>query len=298
MTDQEKIFVKIIEKTNFELLEERSKNNKKDKVKMFLNSIKTANVIFAIKRILGLKKNNNNERNFEDVIYTLQSDENKKIAVYTCITGEYDNVCEPLIKESNCDYYLFTNNEKIKSMNWQIKEIPDNIKKLDNNILINRYIKMHPYELFPQYDYCIYIDGNITIVSTISEFTNRISKNTGLAFHTHYNKDCTYDEIKTCEIVGKGNVKKLKEQEKKYRKEKFPEHYGLFECNVIISQISNKKGENILNKWWDEFKNSSSMRDQICLPYSLWKSGYKCSDIGIIDKNVFLNPKIRINKHL
>ena len=33
----------------------------------------------------------------------------KKICVYTCITGNYDNVHEITNKEKGLDYYLFTN---------------------------------------------------------------------------------------------------------------------------------------------------------------------------------------------
>ena len=36
----------------------------------------------------------------------------ERIAIYTCITGGYDSVIEPLFIPDNCDYYLVTDREK------------------------------------------------------------------------------------------------------------------------------------------------------------------------------------------
>ena len=93
---------------------------------------------------------------FENVYDT----RNKKIVIYTCISGNYDDICVPKIKENNVDYIMFTNNEKIKKNNniWTIENIPENVAKLNDNVLINRYIKMHPHKLFKDYDISIYID--------------------------------------------------------------------------------------------------------------------------------------------
>ena len=39
---------------------------------------------------------------------------------------------------------------------------------------------------------------------------------------------------------------------------------------------------------------SGSGRDQLALPYIIWKLGYHMSDIGSLGNNLFLNPKFRI----
>lgn len=298
MNDED--ILNVIEDLNLIYLKKMNNSKKRNNLKLIINSIKTFNFSFAIKRLLKKRNENAIEKPKKINPILINSKNNNRVAIYTCITGNYDNVCEPYIIESNCDYYIFTNNKKINSKVWKKKDIPYEMQNIGGDILINRYIKMHPYELFNEndYDYAVYIDGNISIISNISTFCDNTSNKTGLAFHKHYNKTCTYDEMKTCEIIGKGNCKKIKMQEKKYKKEGFPKNYGLFECNVIVSNLHNSIGKEILNNWWSEFEKSSSLRDQICLPYSLWKKGYKSSDIGIIENNVFLNKKIRINKHI
>ena len=305
MNDSNNI-INIIENLNYIYLLENNKHKNIDKKKLIINTIKTLNFQYAINRLLNKKnKIDHYAKQNNDIIPLFLDNNKKRIAIYTCITGNYDKPYIPYVIESNCDYFLYTDNvkdnEHLKVGNiWQVKNIPDNILKLKDKVLINRYIKMHPHELFgdSQYDYAIYIDGNISIVSNISSFCDKVSSKTGLAFHKHYNKKCAYDEIKTCEIVGKGNLKDLKNQEKKYKKEGFPINFGLFECNVIVSDLKNKISSEVLNNWWKEFISSKSMRDQISFPYSLWKNNYDANDIGIIENNVFLNKKIRINKHL
>ena len=44
-----------------------------------------------------------------------------KIAVYTCITGNYDNLLEISEKSDKIDYICFTDNKNLKSASWKIK---------------------------------------------------------------------------------------------------------------------------------------------------------------------------------
>lgn len=98
-----------------------------------------------------------------------------KIVVYTCITGNYDNPLPPLFCADNTTYVLYSNSIK-SAEGWITKKIPKEIQKLNNDILINRYIKTHPHELFLEYDYAIYIDGNIRSISDLSGFINKINR--------------------------------------------------------------------------------------------------------------------------
>lgn len=226
-----------------------------------------------------------------------KSDKEYKVAIYTAITGNYDKVLEPLFIPQNCRYILFTDNQNIKSDKWEIRPIPEKVKKIKNNILINRYIKMHPKEFLEEFDYSIYIDGNVKTVSDLTTMIGEINDKTGLAIHRHYLRNCIYEESKVCALLRKGNVKNLKEQVKKYKQEGLPNNYGLLECGIIISDLKNPKSEEILNKWWEEFIQSKSNRDQIALPYVIWKNGNSIEDVGNLGDNLYLNSKFRVEGH-
>ncbi len=269
-----------------------------------LNYIRRLNIVAIIKMFSQRRKNKIEDKKlkvykkWDYTEYDERELQDKKIVVYSCITGDYDNILEPVYIPNNIKYVLYTNSEKVNSINWEIRKIPENIKKINNNILINRYIKMHPHELFKnEFDYSIYIDGNIKTISDLSPFINQINNKTGLAIHRHYARDDVYMEVDTCILYKKGNKEKLMNQAQSYKKEGMPTHFGLLECNVIVSDLKSESAKAILDSWWDEFIKSESFRDQISLPYIIWKMGYKIKDIGCLGYNVYKNPKLRRVSH-
>lgn len=221
----------------------------------------------------------------------------KKIAIYTCVIGNYDNIYDPLYVNKNCDYYLITDNANLNTSVWTKKIITqDVIEECNNNpFLINRYYKMHPHKIFNDYDYAIYIDGSIEIVSDLSDCINLINENVGIALHEHRSRSCIYKEYVACKTLKKGNLKKLKIQINDYKNHKFPENYGIAECGFIISELNNKIAISIFDNWWQEFKNSESLRDQIALPYVLWNMNIKMNELVTLGNNIFQNPKFIVH---
>lgn len=220
-----------------------------------------------------------------------------KVAIYTCITGGYDEISEPIFKNNEYDFFIFSE-KKIKSKIRRYKSIPNEIKALNNNTLINRYIKMHPFDFFHDYDYAVYIDGNVCIASDISPLI-KVSKHgeTGFAMHKHVLRDCIYDEAEICKMYGKGDSIKLDDEIKRYKQDGFPKNYGMLEATIIIFDLKSKICKKIMDNWWKEFIFSESYRDQIALPYILWKNGYSMSDVGNLGNNLYRNPKFHIQSH-
>jgi hypothetical protein len=250
--------------------------------------------------LYNLLKRNKHELEYTiDKLFLKQEDLtwHPKVAVYQAVIGNYDDLkSAPVLDSDIYSFFLFTDSNN-EYANWKKKEISEHIRNLSNPILINRYLKMHPYELFPDYDFAVYLDGNIQIISDIRPMLRQVSPATGLAIHTHSRRNCVYDESKICIRIKKGNRKKINTQMNKYRKEGFPCHWGLFECTMIICDLKNEIGERILSSWWEEFLSAESLRDQLSLPYILWKNGYKKEDIGNFFINIFKNPKLCWHNH-
>ena len=219
----------------------------------------------------------------------------KKYAVYTCITGNYDLIKEPIVKFPNMDFFVYSDNE-IKSENWVWRKIPDQLRQLGNT-MINRYVKFHPKELFPDYDYAIYVDGNVKIVADIRRLTECTESTSGIAMFNHCLRDCLYEEAKSCILYGKGNKKEIGEQVEKYKKQNFPAHFGLKEATVIFSDLNNNNAANFFENWWKELYYSKSLRDQIALPYSIWSAGFDISSIGCLGTNVYHSNFFRVYPH-
>lgn len=298
-------FIKRIEELNLENIElKKTEQYKKgDDIMKLIEMVKKFQLAKILKKQINrkkVKKFNLHGELENDFKYdtSLVKDKKPKIAVYTCITGQYDKLITPFLNFDNIDYIAFTDNKEEDNKVWEIRDIPENIKQLQDNILINRYIKFHPSELFKEnYDYAIYIDGNIKVISDLTNLVYAINNATGLAFHRHQFRNCIYNEIEVCRLIGKGNYEKMKKQTQRYRQEGFPEQFGLYECNVIVSDLKNNTGIELLHTWWNEFRNSESYRDQICLPYVVWKNNCQFDDIGSLGNNVYKNPKIRLENH-
>lgn len=268
------------------------KEMREGKFKLQLERVKKRN---KLKKILESESQYNWETN-EWKKLLRNGDSNKKVAVYTCVVGNYDNLNTPYYYADNIDYCLFS--DSLQCEGWKNKEITNDILQLKNNSLINRYIKFHPFDLFEtDYDYCIYIDGNIAPISDLTVLIELINPKVGIAMHQHASRNCIYQEVKACEALKKGNAKNLNFQIERYQKEGFPENYGMLEGNVIIVDLKNSTAKKLLNAWWNEFIHSESGRDQIAWPYVLWKNGIPVESIATLGKNVYKNPKLRISQH-
>lgn len=221
----------------------------------------------------------------------------EKIVVYTVIFGKYDYILEPYCKPNNIEYYIITDQEiDLRKSSWKKMDISkfESILKNMNNTEKNRFFKMKPHLIFPQYKYSVYVDGNIQIVTDMTEYIYRIGE-CGLAAHMHSMRDCVYEESNAI-IFAKKDTKENIDNHIKHLKEKgFPKHYGMLECNVLVRQHNEICCE-LMNMWWDEFCNYCK-RDQISLPYVLYNKGINVDDVGTLGNNVFDNPSFRVVVH-
>lgn len=195
--------------------------------------------------------------------------DNVKIAVYSCILGNYDKIREPIYINENIDYYMFTDQTvDFSSTSWKIIDIND-VPIEGSNIFKNRYIKFHPNIFFQDYDFSVYIDGNVSVLSGIEDICKSIKKsNKFIGLHRHNQRDCIYVEARALEHLSrfKPIINLIKKQVESYRQNGFPENYGLYENTIIIREHNNSKCIELMDKWWDEYKKYPT-RDQLSLPY-------------------------------
>lgn len=219
-----------------------------------------------------------------------------RIAVYTSIYGEYDSLCEPLYVDPNCDYYILTNQEVPENSIWKKIEF-EFPQKINTNFLKNRYVKMFPHKIFSNYRYSLYIDGNITVVSAVSLYLNEFAPVSGIAMHKHPASGNLYDEIDACLMTGKIKYEESVQLKEKLIKEGFPQNFGMFECNIILRDHKNEACSKIMEMWWNELLDGVK-RDQLHFTYTLFKMGYKYSNIALLGMNMNMNPMFIRGTHI
>ena len=203
--------------------------------------------------------------------------------VYTCITGGYDDLYDHSYINHDWDYVCFTDNTNIArsgSSSWQIRQLVFN--KLDN-IRNNRWHKIHPHILFPEYQQSIYVDGNINILNNylFDDVAKVLDKSHKMSVALHPDRSCIYDEFDVCVDIGKDIKELMENQIELIRKDGFPEQQGLFESNIIYRLHHDEKVIAVMEDWWWWIEHYSR-RDQLSLTYVLWKHGMSIEPLSEI----------------
>lgn len=221
----------------------------------------------------------------------------QKIAVYTCITGGYDRILEPVLKPDNCNFYAVTDFEFSDDSMWtriDPKEYSDRLQGL-SNAEENRFFKMHPDILFPEYKYSIYLDGNIELVTDPTEYVNRISRH-GISFFAHSQRDCIFEEAKACVAMGKDTEEHVSGTMEHFRNDNMPEHYGMAQCSFIVREHNAMLCKELMDEWWKLFLTYAK-RDQLSLPYVLYKHNIPVDEVTTLGANIYRDDSFKIVVH-
>ena len=212
-----------------------------------------------------------------------------KIVIYTCITGDYEIPIDDFNKKDGYDYVLFSD-APIETNCW--KNVVVNFEGAElNNAKKQRWVKTHPHKLLGNYDLSVYVDANTSIDDKLYNYI-KSNETYDITFKEHPSRDCIYDEIKEVVLRGKELQAVAEPIYNNYKSLGFPEHYGLYEANVIIRKHNNKSVIDLMEYWWSEILNNSH-RDQLSLNYVIWKYGF--DNIIHSVKTLDFPPKIHKN---
>ena len=190
-------------------------------------------------------------------------------AIYTCIVGGYDDVLQPEVVDPSFDYLLFVpSGSRLPSSIgvWQVREFgylgPD-------ATTTSRYPKMNPHLLLSQYDYTLWMDGNLSIVDrAFYDAVNVcIARGDIYAGVRHVLRDCVYDDAVSCVHAMRDDFCHIFRTVRFLLSEGFPRHYGLFENNIILRR-QDPKVSAFNAMWWQLFLDYPR-RDQFVAPYCL-----------------------------
>lgn len=203
-------------------------------------------------------------------------------AIFTVITGDYDNFKEPLITSSGYDYYLFTNNPSITSKAYKVIQL-DNPLKLDNKKL-SREVKIRPHIHLKRYKTTIYHDANLVQRREI------ICPDAPITVMKHPTRNCIYKEAKRVKETLLDNPDVVNKQLMNYWKYGYPENNGLAACGYIVRQ-SSPEMTMLNNLWWEQVR-SGSYRDQLSFNFI-----FRNFKINYISYNEIINNRFLKHGH-
>ena len=200
------------------------------------------------------------------------------ITVYTCITGNYDNLIEQPTFD-DVKYICFSDNATLNIYkNWSI--VPINLPSLTQPNLVNRYFKTSAYDLNLDNQYSLYIDGNVLLTQDpkmlLPHFINE--KNSIAAFK-HPVRTSVKEEMQ--ELV---STKKLIDEEvikadtflNNIDEEGFDFTSQLTAGYILLRRHNDINLIHAMQEWLKIIVDTCK-RDQLSLQYVLWKHNLKIS---------------------
>lgn len=194
------------------------------------------------------------------------------IIIYTAISNDYDNLRDPLEITPNADYICFSDTGNQESDIWEIREFPnDNLDPVRKC----RYVKALSHKVFLDYDYSVWIDGNILIKKDLTSLIKKylIEQKENFVTFKHPTRNCIYREAESCKYQNKDDEFIINKQVNYYKKEDYPSNNGLLESRVILRKNHSDKLFKTMSDWWHEI-NNKSRRDQLSFNYVAWKNNF------------------------
>lgn len=213
-----------------------------------------------------------------------------RVAIYTCIVGDYDEVQEPDIFLDGCDYYIISDKQYSGMSRFKYLNIYDIIPQDVTNLTkMNRYCKINAHKIFPQYKYSVYFDGNIKLKGDITEKFVDLPKSRIITICKNF-FDSIYVEAMRAIEHGRDSKDIITRQVEKYWLEGMPDNFGSVACAILLREHNNPICVKIMEDWWEELKKYSK-RDQISFPYVIWKNGYTIEDVGTLNNHSSIDGK-------
>lgn len=207
-----------------------------------------------------------------------------RIAIYTSIFGEYDTLSSDQYQMDGVDYICFTDSD-VKSDIWTVVNSTPIYD--DSNRNAKKY-KILPHRYLDEYDWSIWIDGNIKVISDIRPLCCGAPYKVYDHMQVFDKRNCIYDEANTILNFGQNNFNRrpergilnwkddpnvIMEQMNRYKSEGYPQNNGLATNPIIVRNHHNSNVVNTMESWWGEIKNNSK-RDQLSFNYIAWKTSF------------------------
>ena len=209
-----------------------------------------------------------------------------RIAIYTSIFGGYDNLIDEQFQMYGVDYICFTDRD-IESKTWKVVKSTPIYN--DSNRNAKKY-KVLPHRYLNDYDWSIWIDGNIKVISDIRSLCNGDAYKLydHMLVGEYDRRNCIYDEAQTILNFGKinserypekgiknwkDNPKLIVDQMNRYTSVGYPKQNGLATTPIMVRNHLDSGVIKHNEDWWSEIKHNSK-RDQLSFNYIAWKNKF------------------------
>jgi hypothetical protein len=229
----------------------------------------------------------------------------EKILIISININKFDSFKEPKLKKNeNYPWIYITDNLEIKSSFYNViylenLEILKQFDYLKNDMkkyyrVICKFVKINSHLIFPNYKFYLFIDASFEITNKkmYNIINNFINNDYKLVLFKPNKLNSIQEEIRFCfnlRSIPRSSAKHLR---RRYQDKDFIDN-KLYETGIYF-----KKNCNEINIFCDEwFKENLNIiyRDQISLPFILWKPSFIINE-NIRNNKIFGRLKLHKNK--
>ena len=187
----------------------------------------------------------------------------RDIVVFTAVFGGYDDVA-PCIETDGVRHIAYTERDEVVP-GWKFM-LRSNA--WGNPRLTARFYKTLGHCFFPECDFFIWQDANVTIKTDPHRLVDEWLEDADIAVPHHPGRNCAYAEAIGCIKKRKDKESVLREQMAAYQAAGLPKDAGLGETRIVVRR-NNAAVAEFGELWWREVEHHS-VRDQVSFPYVAW----------------------------
>jgi hypothetical protein len=220
-----------------------------------------------------------------------------RTVLYACTNLAYDQIFTPVAPTPGVDFVLFSDRRPRFVRGWQWRPLPAETAGL-TPVMVNRFAKFFPHRIFPEAECSIYVDANTLMLADLTPLIEEFRlSGADIGLFPHKQRFDIFEEFDFAARVGKipkEDAEKGRAQLARYRAEGLPADH-LFTENAIIFRRHGKPAlAAAMDLWWEQM-TAYTKRDQLSLPYVLYKSNLR---VKLWDWNYkFANPYFRRYQH-
>jgi hypothetical protein len=205
--------------------------------------------------------------------------------IYTAIFGGADALQPPRARE-RADYVCFTDDPNLKSSDWDVRLVPAESPTPPyaaagltaglSPLLNAKRFKVLAHACLPGYERSIWVDANQEIVEPILPLIEaHVKAATPMAVRKHHARETAYEEAQFAHFSGRHEAAKIKAFMAWQREQGCP-GTPLCQGAWLFRLHHDPRVVAAMTLWWSLIQ-AWVYRDELSLPYALWKTGLPVS---------------------
>jgi hypothetical protein len=211
--------------------------------------------------------------------------------VITTVLGGHDYPKDPLIVAPDWEYLMFTDDPSITSDVWQVIPVTDDQLQVGTPRALSRRIKIMTHE-FTKFDVCLWVDGSMTLLESPETLLATMGE-APLLLKIHPNRDTITSEVDACVQTGRMHAQQGEDWLAYCAEQGYTgpvqDKGQIYETGLYMKRNTSATFE-LMREWWRHTSERTQLRDQLSLPFVLWKQRTPMRFFGDGEYEAWVHP--------